>query len=97
MSQTVVEEESLRFVFIAPCAEEEFFGPVKQGMQDASVKLGVESVFTGTEDVDLDQAELSGLSEAFQTQPPLRSDPRATSCSSFWPVMFSTAGFWLPH
>jgi simple sugar transport system substrate-binding protein len=55
MARVANEEKPLRFVFIAPCAGEEFFKPVKRGMYDASMLMGVESSFIGTKDVDLDQ------------------------------------------
>ena len=53
--QTVKKgEKALRFIFITPCVGEDFFRPVKKGMLDASRMLGVESTFTGTEDVDVE-------------------------------------------
>jgi simple sugar transport system substrate-binding protein len=42
----------LRFIFISPLVHEEFFNPVKKGMQDAAKLMGVQAVFTGTEGVD---------------------------------------------
>ena len=49
----------LRFVFIAPTMNEEFFRPVKKGMRDAAAMLDVECEFTGTVDVNLEkQAQL---------------------------------------
>lgn len=49
----------LRFVFLTPCVGEDFFRPVRQGMQDAAAMLGVECSLDGTEDVDLPlQAEM---------------------------------------
>lgn len=46
-------DRSLRFLFVAPCVDEAFFGPVKKGMQDAAALLGVQCEFVGTEDVDI--------------------------------------------
>ncbi len=52
-------EEPLKLIFISPCRDEAFFGPVKKGMQDAAVMLGVECSFTGTVEVDVKaQAEM---------------------------------------
>ncbi|OHB68870.1 MAG: hypothetical protein A2V70_15765 [Planctomycetes bacterium RBG_13_63_9] len=51
--------ERLKFVFISPCRDEAFFGPVKKGMADAARLMDVECEFVGTEDVDLKaQAEM---------------------------------------
>lgn len=44
--------DSLRFVFVSTCVNEDFFGPVKQGMADAARLMQVECVFTGTPGVD---------------------------------------------
>jgi simple sugar transport system substrate-binding protein len=44
--------QRLRFIFIAPNVDEEFFRPVKKGMADAADLLGVDCRFTGTEGVD---------------------------------------------
>ena len=46
-------QRRLRFIFISTCADYDFFLPVKKGMQDAAVALGVECSFTGTRGVDL--------------------------------------------
>lgn len=43
----------LRFAFITTCVNEDFFKPVKQGMNDAARRMGVECTFEGTEAVDL--------------------------------------------
>ena len=43
----------LRFLFVAPCVNEEFFNPVKKGMRDAAEMVGAECEFIGTEDVDV--------------------------------------------
>ncbi len=52
-------EEPLKLIFISPCRDETFFGPVKKGMQDAAAMLGVECSFTGTVEVDVKaQAEM---------------------------------------
>ncbi len=52
-------EETLRLVFITPCRDETFFGPVKKGMHDAAKMMNVECSFTGTEAVDVrQQAEM---------------------------------------
>jgi simple sugar transport system substrate-binding protein len=42
----------LRFIFITTLVHEEFFHPVKKGMEDAARLVGVQAVFTGTEGVD---------------------------------------------
>ena len=53
------DEKKLKFIFITTCVEEEFFQPVKKGMQDAAQRMGVECVFTGTTGVDVKaQAEM---------------------------------------
>lgn len=44
--------ERLKFVFITACAGEDFFIPVKKGMDQAASMLGVECIFTGTDEVD---------------------------------------------
>ena len=43
----------LRFLFVAPCVDEEFFNPVKKGMRDAAKVVGATCEFIGTEDVDI--------------------------------------------
>jgi simple sugar transport system substrate-binding protein len=49
----------LRFAFITTCVGEDFFKPVKKGMQDAATAMGVECTFEGTPEVDLKaQAEM---------------------------------------
>jgi simple sugar transport system substrate-binding protein len=49
----------LRFAFITTCVNEDFFKPVKQGMQDAARQMGVECTFEGTPAVDVKaQAEM---------------------------------------
>ena len=61
-------ERSLRFLFVSPCVNEAFFGPVKKGMRDAAALLGVQCEFVGTEDVDVPaQCELiqKGLSGGY--------------------------------
>ncbi|MHB8901651.1 MAG: substrate-binding domain-containing protein [Thermoguttaceae bacterium] len=56
---SVGADEPLKLIFITPCREEAFFGPVKKGMQDAAAMLGVECSFTGTVEVDVKaQAEM---------------------------------------
>jgi simple sugar transport system substrate-binding protein len=53
------DAKKLRFIFITTCLEEDFFKPVKKGMEDASQRMGVECVFTGTTGVDVKaQAEM---------------------------------------
>ena len=42
----------LRFIFISPMREE-FFDPVKKGMEDAARMMGVEATFTGPEHLDV--------------------------------------------
>lgn len=46
-------DRPLRFLFISPVKDEQFFDPVKKGMQDAARMMGVEAVFTGTPGVDV--------------------------------------------
>lgn len=46
-------ERPLRFLFVAPCVDEEFFNPVKKGMRDAAELLDIRCEFVGTEDVDI--------------------------------------------
>jgi simple sugar transport system substrate-binding protein len=53
----------LRFLFIAPVIHEEFFLPVKQGMNDAAALMGVEATFAGTEGVDT-KAQAAMIAEA---------------------------------
>jgi len=45
-------DKPLRLIFITTLVHEEFFHPVKKGMEDAARLMGVEAVFTGTEGVD---------------------------------------------
>ncbi|MBN1910076.1 MAG: sugar ABC transporter substrate-binding protein [Pirellulales bacterium] len=57
--ETKNKEKPLRFVFISTCKDEEFFRPVKKGMEDAARLMGVKCEFTGTEGVDIKaQAEM---------------------------------------
>ncbi len=52
-------EKKLKFIFITTCLEEDFFKPVRKGMEDAAERMGVECVFTGTTGVDVKaQAEM---------------------------------------
>jgi simple sugar transport system substrate-binding protein len=51
----------MRFIYITPFVDEDFFIPVKKGMEDAAKLLGVESVFAGTPGSDI--AELLALTE----------------------------------
>ncbi len=46
-------QEKLRFIFITTVVNEDFFMPVKKGMEDAALMLNVECSFTGTEGVDV--------------------------------------------
>ena len=51
--------ERLRFIFITTVVHEDFFLPVKKGMEDAARAMDVDCVFTGTEGVDVPaQAEM---------------------------------------
>jgi simple sugar transport system substrate-binding protein len=51
--------DRLRFTFITTCVDEDFFLPVKKGMQDAAKLLDVQCTFTGTHGVDVDaQAQM---------------------------------------
>lgn len=55
----------LRFVFITTCVGEDFFIPVKKGMDQAASMLGVECSFIGTEGVDVQQ-QVSMVSDAIR-------------------------------
>jgi simple sugar transport system substrate-binding protein len=44
----------MRFIFIAPVIHEEFYLPLKKGMNDAAAMMNVEAVFTGTDGVKID-------------------------------------------
>lgn len=58
-SPTGGQAKKLRFAFITTCVHEDFFKPVKRGMEDAARQLDVECVFEGTPAVDLPaQAQL---------------------------------------
>lgn len=46
------EDKPLKLVFITTCVHEDFFKPLKKGMNDAAELLNVECSFIGTEDVD---------------------------------------------
>ena len=39
---------NMRFIFIAPVIHEEFYLPLKKGMNDAAAMMNVEVAFTGT-------------------------------------------------
>ncbi|MBE3095662.1 MAG: substrate-binding domain-containing protein [Planctomycetes bacterium] len=45
-------KKPLRLIFITTLVHEEFFQPVKKGMEDAARLVGVQATFTGTEGVD---------------------------------------------
>ena len=45
-------DKPLRLIFITTLVHEEFFNPVRKGMEDAARLMGVEAAFTGTEGVD---------------------------------------------
>ena len=49
---TSAAAKPLRFIFITTLVHEEFFQPVKKGMEDAARLVGVQATFTGTEGVD---------------------------------------------
>ncbi|MGI9860577.1 substrate-binding domain-containing protein [Moorella naiadis] len=49
------ENETLKFVFITNCVNEDFYNPVKKGVHDASRLIDVKADFIGTEEVDIDQ------------------------------------------
>ncbi|MBL7112716.1 MAG: sugar ABC transporter substrate-binding protein [Bacteroidales bacterium] len=52
-------QKKLRFIFITTVVGEDFFIPVKKGMEDAARLMDVECTFTGTEGVDIPaQAEM---------------------------------------
>ena len=46
-------DDKLKFIFITCVVNEDFFIPVKKGMEDAAQMMDVECVFTGTEGVDI--------------------------------------------
>ena len=48
-------QRKLRFIFIAPLVNEEFYLPVKIGMDNAAALMGVDASFTGTLGVDLNE------------------------------------------
>lgn len=48
-----LRSKPLRFIFITCSVEGKFFEPVKKGMRDAALAMGVECEFTGTTGVDL--------------------------------------------
>ncbi len=43
----------LRFIFLTPFVNYDFFEPIKKGMADAARSLGVEATFAGTRDGDV--------------------------------------------
>ena len=47
------EEKVLKFIFITTVVGEDFFIPVKKGMEDAARLMGVNCTFTGTEGVNI--------------------------------------------
>lgn len=47
-------QEPLRFILLTPFANYQFFDPVKKGMADAALSLGVEAIFGGTPDGDME-------------------------------------------
>ncbi|MBR7185516.1 MAG: substrate-binding domain-containing protein [Clostridia bacterium] len=49
-----MENKTLRFIYITPFADEDFFLAVKRGMDDAAQLLGVSAHFTGTHDSAID-------------------------------------------
>jgi len=52
-------QKPLRFIFITTCVGEDFFKPVKKGMNDAAGLMNVECDFVGTEEVDTEsQAQM---------------------------------------
>jgi simple sugar transport system substrate-binding protein len=57
----------LRFVFITTCVDEDFFIPVKKGMEQAASLLGVECSFIGTKGVDVNQ-QATMVSEAIKQE-----------------------------
>jgi simple sugar transport system substrate-binding protein len=46
-------DKPLRLIFVTTLVHEEFFNPVRKGMEDAAKLMGVEATFTGTEGVDV--------------------------------------------
>ena len=60
------DSKPLEFVFITTCVSEDFFIPVKKGMEEAASLLGVKCSFIGTEDVDLEQ-QVNMVREAVKT------------------------------
>ncbi len=59
----MVKNMKHRFMFISCCVDEEFFDPVKKGMNDAAALMNVDCVFKGTEDVDI-QAQIEMVRDA---------------------------------
>ena len=55
----------MKFIYITPFVNEDFFIPVKKGMEDAAKLLNIESVFTGTNDGD-NAALISLLADAIK-------------------------------
>jgi simple sugar transport system substrate-binding protein len=53
----------LHFVFVTTCVDEDFFKPVKKGMNDAAALLNVDCSFIGTSGVDV-PAQVSMMREA---------------------------------
>ena len=47
-------QEPLRFILLTPFANYQFFDPVKKGMADAALSLGVEAIFGGAPDGDME-------------------------------------------
>lgn len=58
-------DKPLKLIFIAPVIHEEFFIPVKKGMEDAAKLMGVEAVFIGTPGVDT-KAQAAMVSQAIK-------------------------------
>ncbi len=58
-NEQLQDQDKLRFIFITCVVHEDFFIPLKKGMEDAARMMDVDCVFTGTEGVDIvAQAEL---------------------------------------
>jgi len=52
-AEEVVQPKRLRLIFITTCVDEDFFIPLKKGMEDAAKLMDVECEFTGTHGVDV--------------------------------------------
>ena len=63
--QTKKEFKPLHFVFITTCVGEDFFIPVKKGMEQSATLLGVDCSFIGTKEVDIKE-QVAMVSDAIK-------------------------------